>query len=365
MSLDFNTLSQPVKRALTEMGFTTPTPIQREAIPPALEGYDIMGQAATGTGKTAAFGIPTVERVKRGEGVQALILTPTRELALQVRDQLKAIGRYKGIKAFAFYGGTPVQKNLEVIDRFRPEIIIGTPGRIKDLIDRGALDLRGVKVLTLDEADVMLDMGFIEDIEYIISFTPKSRQTFLFSATIPKNVIGLAKKHLRRNYRFIKVSSDELKPKIEEVIIDIESSRHRFRELERVLRQHPEDKTIVFVKTKRDAKDITAELKKRGFKVVSLHGDMTQRQREISLKLFKDNKVRVIVATDVASRGLDIRDVSLVVNYHIPEEPERYIHRIGRTGRIGRSGKALSFIAPEDKKFFARISRLKRNYQVA
>ncbi len=363
--MDFSTLSQPVKRALTEMGFTTPTPIQKEAIPYALEGYDILGQAATGTGKTAAFGIPTVERVRRGGGTQALILTPTRELALQVRDQLKAIGRYKGVKAFAFYGGTSVQKNLEVIDRFNPEVVIGTPGRIKDLIDRGVLDLSGVKVLTLDEADVMLDMGFIEDIEYIISKTPSSRQTFLFSATIPRSVERLARKHMRRNYKFIKVSSDELKPQIEEVIIDIESSRHRFRELERVLRQHRDDKIIVFVKTKRDARDISVELKRRGFKVVSLHGDMTQRQRENSLKLFKEDKVRVIVATDVASRGLDIRDVSLVINYHIPEEPERYIHRIGRTGRIGRAGKAMSFIAPEDKRFFARISKLKRNYQVA
>ncbi len=365
MSFEFGKISQPVKRALMEMGFITPTPIQKEAIPYALEGYDIMGQAATGTGKTAAFGIPIVEKVKRGEGVQALILTPTRELALQVRDQLKAIGRYKGVKAFAFYGGTPVQKNLEVIEKFRPETVIGTPGRIKDLIDRGALDLSGVKVLTLDEADVMLDMGFIEDIEYIISKTPGSRQTFLFSATIPANVVKLAKKHLKRNYKFIKVSSDELKPDIEEIVIDLESSRHRFRELQNILRQHKEDKVIVFVKTKRDAKDITAELRKRGFRVVSLHGDMTQRQRETSLKLFREDKVKVIVATDVASRGLDIKGVSLVINYHIPEEPERYIHRIGRTGRIGKSGKAMSFIAPEDRRFFARIKQLKRKYQVA
>jgi ATP-dependent RNA helicase DeaD len=179
MSLEFNVLSQPVKRALTEMGFTTPTPIQREAIPYALEGYDILGQAATGTGKTAAFGIPIIDKVKRKEGIQALVLTPTRELALQVRDQLKAIGRYKGIKSFAFYGGTPVNKNVEAIERFAPEVVIGTPGRIKDLIEREVLDLSGVKILTLDEADVMLDMGFIEDIEFIISKTPKSRQTFI------------------------------------------------------------------------------------------------------------------------------------------------------------------------------------------
>lgn len=365
MEFDFSQLSEPLRKALKDLGFSQPTPIQKEAIPLALKGYDVMGQAQTGTGKTAAFGIPIIEKLRREDGLKALILTPTRELALQVKDQLLSLSKYKGLKVFAFYGGRSVKGDLEALDKYRPNIVVGTPGRIKDLILRGALDLGSISFLVLDEVDVMLDMGFIEDIEEIISYVPKERQTFFFSATIPKRVQELARKHLREGYKFVKVISPELKPRIEERIIRLNSSAQKLHELERILREHKLEKVIIFVKTKKDAKELSQRLQEKGFRVCSLHGDMTQRQREYSLRLFREDKVRVIVATDVASRGLDIKGVSLVINYHVPEDPEVYIHRIGRTARLGSYGKALSLVTPEDSKSLWRIKKLKESYQQA
>ncbi|RMH81106.1 MAG: DEAD/DEAH box helicase [Acidobacteria bacterium] len=365
MDFKFSQLSPLVQRALQDMGFSEPTPIQKEAIPLALKGYDLLGQAATGTGKTAAFGIPIIEKVKKEDGLKALIMTPTRELALQVKEQLYALSKYKALKVFCFYGGTPVHKDLEILSKFTPNIVVGTPGRIKDLTMRGLFNFDNLSFFVLDEADLMLDMGFIEDIEWIMLQLPKEKQTFLFSATIPKEVEELAKRHLRKDYKFVRVITEELKPKIEERLIKLNSTIQKLAELEKLLREHLLEKVIVFVKTKKDAKDITQELKKRGFNVVSLHGDMTQRQRESSLRLFRDGKVKIVVATDVASRGLDIKGVSLVINYHIPEDPEVYIHRIGRTGRIGAYGKAYSLITPEDSKALWRIKRLKERYAQA
>ncbi|MEN3028131.1 MAG: DEAD/DEAH box helicase [Aquificaceae bacterium] len=362
MDFDFSQLSPNLQRALKDMGFEKPTPIQKESIPLALKGYDLMGQAATGTGKTAAFGIPIIEGTKREDGTTALIMAPTRELALQVKEQLFQLSKYKGLRVYSFYGGTPVQKDLELLWKTTPNIVVGTPGRIKDLMMRGLFNLDGLRFFVLDEADRMLDMGFIEDIEWIIAQLPKERQTFLFSATIGKEVEELAKRHLRKDYKFVRVITEELKPKIEERLIKLSSAGQKLSELEKILREHLLEKIIVFVKTKKDAREITDELKRRGFHVVSLHGDMTQRQRENSLKLFREGKVKIVVATDVASRGLDIKGVSLVINYHIPEDPEVYIHRIGRTGRIGAYGKAYSLISPEDTRALWRIKKLKESY---
>jgi len=362
MDFDFSQLSQPVQKALKDLGFTKPTPIQKEAIPLALKGYDLMGQAATGTGKTAAFGIPIIERVSKEEGLKALILTPTRELALQVKEQLYALSKYKGLRVYAFYGGTPVNKDVELLKRVEVNIVVATPGRLKDLIMRGLFNFERLSFFVLDEVDRMLDMGFIEDIEWVVLQLPKERQTLFFSATIPKEVQELAVRLLRKDYKFVKVITEELKPRIEERLIRLSSSSQKLSELEKLLREHLLEKTIVFVKTKKDAKELTEHLKHRGFNVVSLHGDMSQRQRETSLRLFKEGKVRIIVATDVASRGLDIKGVSLVINYHVPEDPEVYIHRIGRTGRVGSYGKAYSLVTPEDSKALWRIKRLKENY---
>ncbi|MCS7263085.1 MAG: DEAD/DEAH box helicase [Aquificaceae bacterium] len=359
MDFSFSQLSLPLQRALRDMGFEKPTPIQKEAIPLALKGYDLLGQAATGTGKTAAFGIPIVEGSDKGEGTTALIMTPTRELALQVKEQLYLLSKYKGLKVYSFYGGTSVQRDLELLWKTTPNVVVGTPGRMKDLMMRGLFNFDNLRYFVLDEADRMLDMGFIEDIEWIISQLPKNRQNLFFSATIDEKVEELAKRHLRKDYKFVKVITEELKPKIEERLIRLSSSGQKLSELEKILKDHLLEKVIVFVKTKKDAKDIAEELKRRGFNVVSLHGDMTQRQRENSLRLFREGKVRIVVATDVASRGLDIKGVSLVVNYHIPEDPEVYIHRIGRTGRIGNYGKAYSLVSPEDTKALWRIKKLK------
>lgn len=359
MEFSFSQLSEPLRKSITEMGFQHPTPIQREAIPLALAGYDLLGQAATGTGKTAAFGIPILEKLGKEDLLGALILTPTRELALQVKDQLFQLARYKGLRVFAFYGGTSVAKDIQVLSTVPPHVVVGTPGRIKDLIGRGYLSLDKVRFFVLDEADLMLDMGFIEDIEYIVSHLPNRRQTFMFSATLPRQVEDLAKRYLREHYRVVKVYTPELRPKIEERLIRLSSSAQKLSELEKILREHLLEKVIVFVKTKKDAKDLHEVLRRKGFNAVALHGDMTQRQRENVLKLFRDGKVKVVVATDVASRGLDIKGVGLVINYHLPEDPEIYIHRIGRTGRIGSYGKAYSFVTPEDSRALWRIKRLK------
>jgi ATP-dependent RNA helicase DeaD len=362
MEFNFQQLSEPLRKAIEELGFKEPTPIQKEAIPLALKGYDLMGQAATGTGKTAAFGIPIIEKVNKSDGLKALVLTPTRELALQVKEQLYALSKYKGLKTAVFYGGTPVRRDVDFLSKAIPNIVVGTPGRIKDLINRKLLGLSSISFLVLDEADLMLDMGFAEDIEYIIAQTPTNRQTFLFSATIPQQIEVLAKRHLKEDHKVVKVISAQLKPKIEERLIKLSSPRQKISELEKLLREHLLEKVIIFVKTKKDAREISQELKNKGFNVVSLHGDMTQKQRETALRLFREGKVKTVVATDVASRGLDIKGVSLVINYHIPEDPEVYIHRIGRTGRVGTYGKAYSLITPEDSKALWRIKKVKERY---
>ncbi|MCX7979539.1 MAG: DEAD/DEAH box helicase [Bacteroidia bacterium] len=344
------------------MGFEKPTPIQQAVIPVALKGYDILAQAATGTGKTAAFGIPIIEKMDRDQGLGSLILTPTRELALQVKEHLYQLSKYKKLRIWSFYGGRPVYKDIELLTKNTPHIIVGTPGRIKDLTQRGVLAYECVRHFVLDEADCMLDMGFIEDIEWIIRRLPQERQSFFLSATIPTPIRILAEKYLRRGYQFIRVSGEDLRPNIEEKLIKLGSSAMKITELEKIIRNHEHEKAIVFVKTRSDARNVAESLKRKGLKVVPLHGDMNQKQREESLRSFKEGRAMVVVATDVASRGLDIRGVGLVVNYQIPEDPEVYIHRIGRTGRIGSHGKAYSLITPEDNRALGKIKKLKRDY---
>lgn len=358
MSFTFSSLSQETQKALKELSFLNPTEIQKSAIPKALEGYDILGQAATGTGKTAAFGIPIIEKVKKGEVFSALILSPTRELAIQIKEQLFALSKYKALKVFVFYGGTPVKQNVSLLSKTKPEIVVGTPGRIEDLANRGLIDFSKIKFFVLDEVDHMLDMGFIENIEKIIQRLPKERQSFMFSATIPKEIERLAKRYLKEDYQFIKIYTNETKPRIEEKIIRLSSSKEKFSELVKLLDHHKLDKVIIFVKMKKDAKELSQSLQEKGFRAQSIHGDLNQRQRERALSMFKNSKVNILVATDVAARGIDIKDISLVINYHLPEDPEIYIHRIGRTGRIGRIGKAISLAAPEDSRTLSRIKKL-------
>ncbi|MEN3034541.1 MAG: DEAD/DEAH box helicase [Aquificaceae bacterium] len=364
MEFDFCELSKPLRDAISLRGYQKPTPIQKEAIPLALQGFDIMGQAQTGTGKTAAFAIPIIEMAKPEGKTLALVMTPTRELSSQLKQEFSSLSRFKHLRVYSFYGGMPVQRDIKLLSSTVPDVAIGTPGRLKDLMQRGVLDVSAVKFLVLDEADMMLDLGFMEDVDWIISKTPKERQSFLFSATIPPKIQEISSKHLKPDFKFVRIISKELSPQIEERIINLSSSEQKLAELEKILREHQKELIIVFVKTRKDAKELSALVKSMGFDAVSLHGDMTQKSREHSLKLFKEGKANIVIATDVASRGLDIKGVGVVINFHIPEDPEVYIHRIGRTGRIGKSGKAFSLVAPEEMKALIRIKKLKQKASV-
>ena len=357
MKFTFSQLSQRLQKALEDMEFSQPTPIQEEAIPVAMDGKDLLIQARTGTGKTGAFGIPIIERIKKGE--RALILAPTRELAIQIRDHLRDLARYSKVSVFSFYGGTSVGRDLSLLEKRIPDVVVGTPGRIKDLIERRALRLDTFRYLVLDEVDIMLDMGFREDIEWIVSRMPTKRQTFLVSATVPKEIKEIAKKFMRPGFEHVSVESEELKPRINEIVLRTRSEFHKTEELERILRENDDKKIIVFVKMRKNAKELARQLKKKGYNVEALHGDMTQKKRETVMRLFRTGGVKVLIATDVASRGLDIEGVSLIINFHLPEDPRVYTHRIGRTGRLGREGTAISFVSPSERKNLWRIERFK------
>ena len=355
----FKQLDERIQKSLEEMGFEEPTPIQKEAIPIALRGEDLVGQAQTGTGKTAAFGLPIVERISpRERGVKALILTPTRELAIQVAHEISLMGKHKGVSAYPIYGGVSIDRQASILRRGRHQIIVGTPGRIKDLINRGILKLDRVRFAVLDEADQMLDMGFIEDIEEILGKTPQDKQTMLFSATMPYEIRKLIDNYLRPGYKTVKVGKQLITPKVKQRILLVRSE-DKLKALEKILKENRDTSTIVFVKTKRDAADIERELQKRGINARAIHGDLSQRQRETVMRLFKEGKVKVLVATDVAARGIDIKDVGLVINYELPENPESYVHRIGRTGRAGKEGTAISLVAESEKRRMYRIKGLK------
>lgn len=359
MEFSFEQLDRQIQESLKEMGFKKPTPIQSKAVPLALKGFDVVGQAQTGTGKTAAFGIPIVSKVEpEDKKVRALILTPTRELAIQVASEISLIGKRKGVFAFPVYGGTPVGRQVSVLRRKKNQVVVGTVGRVKDLINRGILNLGGIKYVVLDEADQMLDMGFIEDVEDILSKTPNNRQTMLFSATIPYEIRKLIDRYLKPDYKFVKVVTKSMAPRIEQRLFLVKDEE-KLKALEKILRNNPGKLSIVFVKTKRDAARIGNELKSLGFNADAIHGDLSQRQREKVMRAFRKGKIRILVATDVASRGIDIKNVELVVNFELPENPESYVHRIGRTGRAGRRGTAISLVSEGEKRRVYRIRKLK------
>lgn len=359
MEFTFNQLDTKIQKALEEMGFENPTPIQKETIPIIAEGYDIVGQAQTGTGKTAAFGIPIVEGISpRERGVKAIVLTPTRELAIQVAHEISLIGKNKGISAYPIYGGVSIGKQANILKRGRNQIVVGTPGRIKDLINRGILRLNKVRYAVLDEADQMLDMGFIEDIEDILSKTPKEKQSLLFGATMPYEIRKLIDTYLKPGYKTVKIGKKIITPTVHQKLIFVRRE-DKLKAIEKLLKENNETSTIVFVRTKRDAADVERELQKRGINAKAIHGDLSQRQRENVMGAFRNGKVKALVATDVAARGIDIKDVGLVINYELPENPEVYVHRIGRTGRAGREGTAISLVSEGEKRRMYRIKGLK------
>lgn len=336
------------------MGFEEPSPIQAQTIPLALEGHDVIGQAQTGTGKTAAFGIPTIEQIdEKNKYIQALVLTPTRELAIQIAEEFNKIGKYKRVKTLPVYGGQMIDRQIRAL-RFGVKVVVGTPGRLIDHIRRNTIKLDHVKMLILDEADEMLDMGFIEDIEEIMSNVAQgeNRQTLLFSATMPAPIEKLARSYMH-NPQKVMISREQLTvPSVDQLYFE---TRDKFEGLCRVLDIEDSGKYIIFCRTKKNVDDLQASLQVRGYMAGSLHGDMSQAQRDRVMRRFREGKLEILIATDVAARGIDIDDISHVINFDIPQDHESYVHRIGRTGRAGRTGIAVTFIEPK------RISSIKIN----
>jgi ATP-dependent RNA helicase DeaD len=339
------TLSFETQQAITEMGFTVPSPIQAQAIPLLLENHDIIGQAQTGTGKTAAFGIPTVEKIDPADkNTQALILCPTRELAVQVAEEMKKLAKYKS-KVFttAIYGGESITKQISQLKR-GIQIVIGTPGRVIDHITRGTLRLNNIKSIILDEADEMLNMGFKDDIEKILQFLPEERQTILFSATMPAPILEIAKKY-QKEPKIVKVVNKELtNASIEQEYFSVKPFLKN-ELLTRLMDFHQWNSMLIFCNTKQRTAEIAEFLTQKGYDAEALHGDLAQNQRNVVMSKFRHGKAKILVATDVAARGIDVENVEAVINYDVPLDPEYYVHRIGRTGRAGKSGSSYTFIS--------------------
>jgi ATP-dependent RNA helicase DeaD len=349
-------LSESTLQALKDVGYESPSPIQQEAIPSMLEGRDVIGQAQTGTGKTAAFGLPIMEYIDASDkSVQALVLTPTRELCIQVTQALRTYGAQGGIDVVAVFGGAPIRTQQAQL-RAGGHVVVGTVGRVLDLISRHSLMLTSCRFVVLDEADEMLDLGFLEDVEKILSLTPSSRQTALFSATMPPPIRKLADRYMY-DPTIIQVEAKTLTiDTVAQFQLPVET-KHKPEMLVEVLSAEKPDQAIVFVRTKIRADQLFRTLKDRGMNVRALHGDMSQGSRDGVMLAFKGGRVPILVATDVAARGLDISTVTHVINYDVPTSPDTYVHRIGRTGRIGRSGRAITFVEERQKRELEAIER--------
>jgi ATP-dependent RNA helicase DeaD len=350
-------LSEPTLRAIGELGYEEPTPIQARTISRMLEGADIIAQAQTGTGKTAAFALPIIEQLEAGHHTaQALILTPTRELAVQVAEAFHSYGKHHDIAVLPVYGGQPIERQLRALSR-GVHVVVGTPGRLLDHIQRGTLKLDQVRTVVLDEADEMLDMGFIEDIEAILKETPEKRQTALFSATMPGPIADLAKRYMRDPQRITVKSEHMTVPQIRQIYYEV-GGRDKFEVLARVLDFEMPSSAIIFCRTKSEVDSLGERLVARAFPAETLHGDLSQIQRDRVMNRFRTGQVELLVATDVAARGLDIEHVSHVINYDIPLDPEIYVHRIGRTARAGRTGCAITLVTPRERRLLRAIERL-------
>ena len=347
-------LDKKIVTALTDMGFEEPSPIQAATIPLVLEGNDVIGQAQTGTGKTAAFGIPLVQAITDFKHIQALIMTPTRELAIQVAEEVGKIGRTRRVRALPVYGGQPIERQIRAL-RNNVQIVIGTPGRLIDHINRGTIRLDHIKFLVLDEADEMLDMGFVDDIEEIMHSLPVERQTLLFSATMPRPILSLTKKYMKAP-KNVTISKEELTvPLIEQYYFE---TKDKIEGLCRLLDAEIDGKLIIFCRTKKGVDDLSIALSSRGYMAEGLHGDLSQNQRDRVMKKFREGAVDVLIATDVAARGIDVDNITHVINFDIPQDPESYVHRIGRTGRAGSHGLAIMLATREDGRLVDAIEKL-------
>jgi ATP-dependent RNA helicase DeaD len=346
-SLLFNDLdlSREVQKAITEMGFEEATPIQSKSIPSILEGKDVIGQAQTGTGKTCAFGIPIVEMINPTiPRIQALVLCPTRELAIQSAEEIKNVSKYKkGLKILPIYGGQPIERQISALKQ-HPQVIIGTPGRVMDHMRRNTLQFTDLKMLILDEADEMLNMGFREDIDTILQKVPAQKQTILFSATMPKEIMDLTTKYQKAPVLIKAVHQELTVPNIEQYYLEVREST-KLDTLSRLIDANNIKLSLVFCNTKSRVDELASHLQSRGYLAESLHGDMRQAQRDKVMTKFRRGAIDILIATDVAARGIDVDDIEAVFNYDLPNDEEYYVHRIGRTGRAGRTGKAFTFIS--------------------
>jgi len=350
-------LSDEILNSISDMGFEEPSQIQRIAIPPVMKGKDIIGVAQTGTGKTAAFGIPMIEKNVKGKSKRpgGLVLVPTRELAIQVAEELNRLGRKKGSVSAPVYGGQSIERQIKSLKK-GVDIVVGTPGRVIDHIRRKTMVLSDIATVVLDEADEMLNMGFVEDMQTILSETPKERQTLLFSATMPPQIVRISKQYMVKPVRVSVDTKELVVAKIKQVFYEVKPS-DKVKALTRILDVQDPALTIIFCHTKRDVDELSGKLQQMGYDAGAIHGDFTQSFRDEMIGKFKSGKIDILVATDVAARGLDINDVTHVVNYSIPQNPDAYVHRIGRTGRAGKSGIAITFVSPREYSQLKLIER--------
>lgn len=351
-------LKQPILRAINEVGYTSATEIQEKAIPSIIEGKDVLGCAQTGTGKTAAFAIPVLQGMseKKQSNIQVLVLTPTRELAIQVEESFKIYGKYMPTRYLSILGGVPQRKQVSKLKK-RIDILIATPGRLLDLMGQGFVDLSKVETVVLDEADRMLDMGFINDVKKILAPIPANRQTLFFSATIPKSIKKLARNILKDPVRITINPTASAAKTIDQSVYFVDKKK-KTGLLIYLLKDKSITQSLVFTRTKHGADRLVRKLGKRGIRSAAIHGNKSQNARQRALNDFKRNKVRILVATDIASRGIDIEKLPYVVNYELPNDPETYVHRIGRTGRAGKNGSAISFCDYREKKDLGDIQKL-------
>lgn len=352
-------LQKELLQGVCEMGFEEASPIQEQTIPYGLEGRDVLGQAQTGTGKTAAFGLPLLQKLDLAkEGVQALVLSPTRELAIQTGRELYRLGHLKGIRVVTVYGGADIRRQIFQLKK-GTQVVVGTPGRLLDLMSRKVLKLGSVETLVLDEADEMLNMGFIADIEKIIAATPTERQTLLFSATMPKAIQSIGK-HFMKEPVTVKIAAKEVTATTIDQYFTKCKESEKFDVLTRFIDVNRAKRAIIFARTKRRVDEIAHGLLECGYQAAGIHGDLSQEKRSDVIKMFKEGTLELLVATDVAARGLDISDVTHVYNYDIPQDPESYVHRIGRTGRAGNEGMSITFVTSYEMGFLRTIENLTR-----
>ena len=345
-----------LEKGIKIAGFKEPSPIQKEAIPIIQNGEDLVGQAHTGTGKTAAFGLPILDKIAKGEIDKALIITPTRELATQVSDELYHLGRFAGIRTLAVYGGVGYGRQIALIHK-GVQIVVATPGRLKDLYQKGKIDVFNPEIVVLDEADEMLDMGFLDDVREIFDYIPQNRQTLLFSATMPEPIKELADT-LLYNPAYISVVGEETTKNIDiEQLYCVIDEHQRDDAIVRLLEREDFDKALIFCRMKREVDRLSQYLSALGYSVAGLHGDIEQIERDAIVKSYRRGETKILIATDVAARGLDIKNVTHVFNYHIPFDPQSYVHRIGRTGRAGKSGVAITLVSTEEFRELQRIRK--------